>query len=87
MKVIARMSATKKSRAFEQGQIKKLIRMTQPLVMRLPPPASVRNHVACALARRSLSSAAGAHIRSRAAQRRADKVALQKALRRRDWEA
>jgi hypothetical protein len=35
--------------------------------------------VATALARRSLSSAAGKHIRSQGAQRRADAVALRKA--------
>jgi hypothetical protein len=36
--------------------------------------------VAAALAQRSLSSAAGKHIRTRGAQRRADNVALRKAI-------
>lgn len=74
------MSAKKLSRAFAQGEIKKLRRMKQPLVLKLEPSGAPRNPVAIALAQRSLSSAAGKHIRSRGAQRRADKVALQKAL-------
>jgi hypothetical protein len=41
---------------------------------------SPRNPIAAAPAQRSLSNAAGKHIRSRKTQRRADKVALQKAL-------
>lgn len=74
------MSAKKPSRAFAQGDIKKLRRMKQPLVLTLEASGPPRNPVAAALARRSLSSAAGKHIRTHAAQRRADKVALQKAL-------
>ena len=66
-----------------QGQaranLKQLRRMRAPLVMQLPAPAP-RNHVAQALANRSASSAAGRHIRSQGAQRRADRMALQKAL-------
>lgn len=73
------MSAQKISRAFAQGAIKKLRRMKQPLVLRLEASGPPRNPVAAALARRSLSSAAGKHIRSPGAQRRADKVALRKA--------
>jgi len=75
------MSAQKPSRAFAQGEIRKLRRMRQPLVLKLENPGAPRNPVAAALALRSLSSAAGKHIRSRGAQRRADKVALQKAIR------
>lgn len=74
------MSAKKPSRAFAQGDIKKLRRMKPPLVLKLEASGPPRNPVAAALARRSLSSAAGKHIRTHAAQRRADKVALQKAL-------
>lgn len=73
------MSAQKLSRAYAQGEIKKLRRMKQPLVLKLEDSAPPRNPVAVALAQRSLSSAAGKHIRSRGAQRRADTVALRKA--------
>lgn len=75
------MSAKKPSRAHAQGEIKKLRRMKQPLVLRLEASDPPRNPVAAALAARSLSSAAGKHIRTRSAQRRADKVALRKAIR------
>ncbi|MDD2179717.1 hypothetical protein OIN59_19935 [Acidovorax sp. D2M1] len=73
------MSAKKLSRAFAQGEIKKLRRMKQPLVLKLEASGPPRNPVAIALAQRSLSSAAGKHIRARGAQRRADNVALRKA--------
>ena len=75
----AHMSTKKLSRAFAQGEIKKLRRMKQPLVLKLEPSGPPRNPVAAALAQRSLSSAAGKHIRARGAQRRADTVALRKA--------
>ena len=75
------MSAKKPSRAYAQGEVKKLRRMKQPLVLRLEASDPPRNPVAAALAARSLSSAAGKHIRTRSAQRRADKVALRKAIR------
>ena len=74
------MSAKKLSRAFAQGEIKKLRRMKQPLVLKLEASGPPRNPVAAALAQRSLSSAAGKHIRTRGAQRRADTVALRKAI-------
>ena len=74
------MSAKKLSRAFAQGEIKKLRRMKQPLVLKLEASGPPRNPVAAALAQRSLSSAAGKHIRTRGAQRRADNVALRKAI-------
>lgn len=74
------MSAQKPSRAFAQGDIKKLLRMKQPLAIRLEASGPPRNPVAAALARRSASGAVGKHIRTQGAQRRADKVALQKAL-------
>jgi len=69
------MSAQQRSRAFEQGRIKALRRIKQPLTLQLPLPEP-RNHVALALAARSASGAAGKHIRSQGAQRRADRVAL-----------
>lgn len=71
------MSAKTFSRDFALGQTKKLRRMRQPLAMQLPQP-SPRNHVARALNLRAVSGGAGKHIRSQGAQRRADKVALQK---------
>lgn len=74
------MSAQKPSRSFAEGQIKKLRRMKQPLVLKLEASGPPRNPVAAALARRSLSSAAGKHLRTQGAQRRADKVALRKAV-------
>lgn len=63
-----------------QGNLKKLQRMRQPLALSVGTPAP-RNHVALALATRSTSNAAGKHIRKAGAQRRADKMALQKLLR------
>ena len=60
----ARMSAQKPSRAYARGEIKKLRRMKQPLVLKLESSGAPRNPVATALAQRSLSSAAGKHIRS-----------------------
>lgn len=79
------MSAKISSRAFADGEVKKLRRMKQPLALRLEASAPPRNPVAAALARRSISSAAGRHIRTQAAQRRADKVALEKAIRSGGW--
>ncbi|WP_349279448.1 hypothetical protein ABLV49_20620 [Polaromonas hydrogenivorans] len=73
------MSAKKKSRAFAEGKVKQLRRMRQPLVLLLPA-STPRNPVAIALQQRRASGAAGKHIRSRGAQRRADNVALRRAL-------
>ncbi|MBN8557829.1 MAG: hypothetical protein J0L74_09185 [Burkholderiales bacterium] len=56
-------------------------RRKKPLArLQLPPPAP-RNRVAVALAARRGSGAAGQHGRGPGAQRRADRVALQKTLR------
>ena len=83
------MSASQLSREWlqgpSQGNPRKRQRMRQPLALSAaaPPP---RNHVAMALAARSASNAAGKHIRQSGAQRRADKVALQKLLRRQEDE-
>ena len=74
------MSAKKRSRAYAQGEIKKLRRMKQPLVLLLEASAPPRNPVAVALAQRAVSNAAGKHIRSQGAQRRADRVALRTAI-------
>ncbi len=73
------MSAKTFSRDFAAGQPKKLRRMRQPLVLQLPPPAP-RNHIARAMLSRATSGAAGKHIRSQGAQRRADKVELRKQM-------
>jgi hypothetical protein len=45
------------------------------------PAAAPRNPVVAAMARRASSQGAGRHLRSRSAERRAQKVALQKTLR------
>ena len=77
------MSAKTFSRAASgaaRANLKQLGRMRAPLALELPPPPP-RNHVAQALAAHSASSAAGRHIRSQGAQRRADRMALQKAMR------
>jgi hypothetical protein len=75
------MSAKNFSRDFAQGKVKHLRRIKQPLALtltlQLPAP---RNTVAQALARRATSSGAGKHIRSTGAYRRAENVALQKAI-------
>ena len=75
------MSAKTFSRDFALGRVKKLRRMKAPLTFSLPtsPP---RNPTVLPMALRAASGAAGKHIRSRGAQRRADTVALQKQLRR-----
>jgi hypothetical protein len=75
------MSAKIFSRDFAVGKVKHLQRIKPPLglalVLQLPAP---RNPVLQALARRASSAGAGKHIRSIGAQRRAEKMALQKAL-------
>jgi hypothetical protein len=75
------MSAKKFSRDFADGKVKHLRRIKQPLALtltlQLPTP---RNPVVQALLRRAITSGAGKHIRSAGATRRAETVALQKAL-------
>lgn len=76
------MSAKTFSRAATgaaRATVKQQRRMRAPLALQLPAPPP-RNHVAQALALRSASSGAGRHIRSQGAQRRADRMTLQKAL-------
>jgi hypothetical protein len=73
------MSAKQFSRDFAIGKVKKLRRMKQPVALQLQA-LPVRNPVVLALAQRTLTSAAGKHIRSQGAQRRADKVSLRQQL-------
>ena len=80
------MSAKTFSRAASgaaRATVKQLRRMRTPLALPVPAPPP-RNHVAQALALRSASSGAGRHIRSQGAQRRADRMALQRAMKQ-DW--
>jgi hypothetical protein len=74
------MSAKWKSRDYAQGQVKKLQRMKQPLALKLliDPP---RNPVVRAAAHRAVNGAAGPHVRSSGALRRADKMALARMVR------
>lgn len=76
------MSAKTISRAFEEGRVKALRRMKQPMVLLIVTDATPFNPVAKAMAQRRLSGAAGRHIRSQGAQRRADRMALQQVMRR-----
>lgn len=48
----------------------------------LPGSAAPRNPVAAAMAQRASSQGAGRHLRTRGAERRAQRVALQKSMRR-----
>ena len=72
------MSAKTVSRAYEEGRVKALRRMKQPMALHMVVQAAPINPVAKAMAQRRLSGAAGKHIRSQGAQRRADRMALQK---------
>ncbi|WP_431097977.1 hypothetical protein [Polaromonas aquatica] len=73
------MSAKTFSRDFANGKVKHLRRMKQPLALTLPSPTP-RNPVVRSLVQRAITSGAGKHIRSTGAHRRAETVALQKAL-------
>jgi hypothetical protein len=73
------VSAKHRSRDFAAGKVKHLLRMKQPLALQLDN-LPVRNPLVRALLQRASSNAAGEHIRARGAQRRADKVALRKAV-------
>jgi len=77
------MSAQLRSRALEKGRVKALRRMKQPMTLVLETSPGARDPVARALGQRG-SRGAGRHIRSRGAQRRADRMALQVLLRRED---
>mgnify|MGYP001576900109 CR=1 FL=1 len=78
------MSAKTVSRAYQEGRVKALRRMKQPMSLLIVVDASPFNPVAKAMAERRLSGAAGKHIRSQGAQRRADRMALQKQMCRHD---
>jgi hypothetical protein len=78
------MSAKTVSRAFEEGRVKALRRMKQPIALLIVADSTPFNPVAKAMAQRRLSGAAGKHIRSQGAQRRADRMALQQMTRRAD---
>ena len=79
------MSARLRSRALQEGRVKALRRMKQPMTLVLETSVGARDPVARALARRG-SRGAGQHIQGRRAQRRADRVALQALLQRMDWD-
>jgi hypothetical protein len=74
------MSAQLRSRALQEGRVKALRRMKQPMTLVLE--TSPGSHE---LGQRGLRGE-GQHIQSRGAQRRADRVALQALLRREDWD-
>ena len=78
------MSAQQRSRALQEGRVKALRRMKQPMTLVLEKSTGERDPVARALGQRGMRGA-GEHIQSRGAQRRADRVALQALLRREDW--
>ncbi|WKB51833.1 hypothetical protein [Eleftheria terrae] len=79
------MSAQLRSRALQEGRVKALRRMKQPMTLVVETSAGACDSVARTLGQRGLSGA-GQHIQSRGAQRRADRVALQALLRRKDWD-
>ena len=80
------MSAQLRSRALQEGRVKALRRMKQPMTLVLEESSpGMRDPVARGLGQRGLRGA-GEHIQSRGAQRRADRMALQSLLRRKDWE-
>jgi hypothetical protein len=76
------MSSQLRSRALDGGRIKALRRTKQPMTLVLEA-APARDPVARALGQRGMRGA-GSHIQSRGAQRRADRMALQALLRRKD---
>jgi hypothetical protein len=78
------MSAQLRSRALDEGRVKTLRRMKQPMTLVLETSSCACDPGAHALGQRGLRGA-GQHIQSRSAQRRADRVALQALLRRKDW--
>ena len=66
------MSAQLRSRALQEGRIKTLRRLKQPMTRVLETSTGVRDPVARALGQRGMRGA-GQHIQSRGAQRRADR--------------
>lgn len=72
------MSAQLRSRALQEGRVKALRRMKQPMTLVLETSPH-------AFGQRGMRGASQ-HIQSRGAQRRADRIALQALLRREDWD-
>lgn len=79
------MSAQLRSRSLQGGRLKALRRMKQPMTPVLETSLGVRDPVARALGQRGMRGA-GQHDQSRGAQRRADRMALQALVRRKDWD-
>jgi hypothetical protein len=78
------MSAQLRSRALQEGRVKALRRMKQPMTLVLETSSRACDPVARALRQRGMRGV-GQHMQDRGAQRRADRVALQALLRREDW--
>ncbi len=79
------MSAQLRSRALQEGRVKALRRMKQPMTLVLEASPVAPGPLGRALGQRGMRGA-GQHIQCRGAQRRADRVALQALLRRKDWD-
>lgn len=79
------MSAQLRSRALQEGRVKALRRQKQAMTLVLEASPGARDPVARALGQRGMRGA-GQHIQSRGAQRRADRMALQALVRRKDWD-
>lgn len=79
------MSAQLRSRALQEGRVKALRRMKQPMSLVLEASAGPGDPLARAPGQRGLRGA-GPHIQSRGAQRRADRMALQALLRQGGWD-
>ena len=75
------MSAQLRSRALQEGRVKALRRMKQPMTLVLETSPGARDPAS----RANGSHGAGQHIQSRGAQRGADRMVLQALLRREDW--
>ncbi|WP_286742665.1 hypothetical protein, partial [Aquabacterium sp. UBA2148] len=65
--------------------VKALRRQKQPMTLVLEASPGARDPVARAMGQRGMRGA-GQHIQSRGAQRRADRMALQALVRRKDWD-
>lgn len=79
------MSAQLRSRALQEGRVKTLRRMKQPMSLVLETSPGARDPVARALGQRGLRGA-GQHIQRNGAQRRADRVTLHELVRGGDWD-
>ena len=80
------MSAQLRSRALQEGRVKALRRMKQPMTLVLETSSTGTRDPATRRALAGGLRGAGEHIQSRGAQRRADRVALQALLRKEDWD-